>query len=64
MDLMARLFQFSWSLTALSGIVAVACGIAILAFGAPAAILVLAPWALATVYIPLKPRLDRRVDRR
>jgi hypothetical protein len=64
MDLMARLLQFPWGLVGLSSIVSVASGVAILGFGAPPAILILASWATATFYMTMKPRINRRLDRR
>lgn len=63
MDLMAKLLQFPRGLAATSGIVSLLCGAAILAFGAPPAILILAMWATATVYMTMKPRINRRLGR-
>jgi hypothetical protein len=64
MDLMARLLKFPWGLAAFSGIVSLVSGAAILALGAPPAILILSSWATATVYMALKPRIYRRPGRR
>jgi hypothetical protein len=64
MDLMARLLQFPWGLAAFSGVVSVITGAAILALGAPPAILILSSWATATVYMTLKPHINRRLGRR
>jgi hypothetical protein len=59
-----KMLPFPWDLVALSSTVSVACGVAIVGFGAPPAILVLASWALAPFYASIKPRIDRRLDRR
>jgi hypothetical protein len=64
MDLMTKLLQFPWGLAATSGIVSLLCGAAILSLGAPPAILILAMWATATVYIAMKPRINRRLGQR
>ena len=61
---MVKLLQFPWGLFTLSTIVSAAAGIAILTFGAPPAILVVAPWAVLTVHMALSSRLDRRIGRR
>lgn len=61
---MARLLQFPWGLVALSSTVSVASGVAILAFEAPPAILILASWVTATFYLEMRRRIDRRLGRR
>ncbi|HUC08347.1 MAG TPA: hypothetical protein VMR96_09675 [Solirubrobacterales bacterium] len=53
MDLKTRFFQSRLAASSLSAIVSAICGVAIIAFGAPPAILILASWATITVYAML-----------
>ena len=64
MDVMARLFKFPRGAVILSTLVSVAAGVAIVVFGAPPAVLILASWAGATVYMQLNSRINRRLGRR
>ena len=64
MDLMARLLKFPRGAIILSSIVSVAAGAAIVGLGAPPAVLILASWAGATVYMQLNSRINRRLGRR
>ena len=64
MDLMAKLLQFPWGLATFSAVVSLVSGAAILVLGAPPALLILASWATATVYMTMKPRINRRLDQR
>jgi hypothetical protein len=64
MDLMVRLLKFPRGAIILSSLVSVAAGVAIVGFGAPPAILILASWAGATVYMQLNSRINRRLGRR
>lgn len=64
MDLMARLLKFPRGAVILSSIVSIAAGAAIVGFGAPPGILILASWAGATVYMQVNPRIKRRLGRR
>jgi hypothetical protein len=59
-----RIFQTRWGASTLSAIISVASGVAIISFGAPPAILILASWAGAAVYMAISARIDRRFDRR
>jgi hypothetical protein len=63
-DLMARFLKFPRGAVVLSTIVSMAAGVAIVGFGAPPAILILASWAGATVYMELNSRINRRLGRR
>jgi hypothetical protein len=63
MELMERVLRFRWGVAILSSIVSVASGVAIVAFGAPPATFILASWALASVYLTVKARVNRRVGR-
>lgn len=64
MDLMVRFLKFPRGAIILSSLVSTAVGIAIVGFGAPPAILILASWAGATVYMELNSRINRRLGRR
>lgn len=64
MDVMARLLKFPWGAVILSTLISVAAGIAIIIFGAPPAVLILASWAGATAYMQLNSRINRRLGRR
>jgi hypothetical protein len=64
MDLMARFLRFPRGAVILSSLVSVAAGVAIVAFEAPSAILILASWAGATFYMELNSRINRRLRRR
>jgi hypothetical protein len=64
MDLMVRLLKFPRGAIILSSIVSVAAGAAIVDLGAPPAVLILASWAGATVYMQLNSRINRRLGRR
>jgi hypothetical protein len=59
MDLMARLLKTPRGASLLSAIVSVAAAVAILAFGAPPATLILTSWVTATIYLTLSSP-DRR----
>jgi len=61
---MARLLRFPRGAIILSSIVSVAAGVAIIGLGAPPAVLILASWAGATVYMQVNPRIKRRLGRR
>jgi hypothetical protein len=50
---MKTFLQSRWGASALSTVVSVVCGIAIVAFGAPPAILILALWATISIYFSL-----------
>ena len=64
MDLMARFLKFPRGAIIISSIVSVTAGVAIVGLGAPPAVLILASWAGATVYMQLNSRINRRLDRR
>lgn len=63
MGLNAGFFQSRWGASALSAVVSAICGVAIVVFGAPPAILILASWATITVYATLT-WPDKRPGRR
>jgi hypothetical protein len=60
MNAMSKLFDVSWGVFALSSAVAIACGVAIVAFGAPPVIIFLASWAMPLILVPLQHRAERR----
>jgi 4-hydroxybenzoate polyprenyltransferase len=62
MDLVTRLFQPPWGASAFSAVVALATGVAILAFNAPSVVLIPVAWATVTAYATLKPHIERRLD--
>jgi hypothetical protein len=57
------IFSFPWGMLATSTSVAIATGIAIIAFGAPPAILIPVGWAGATAYRVLNSRVERQLNR-
>jgi hypothetical protein len=57
------IFGFPWGMLATSTSVAIATGIAIIAFGAPPAILIPVGWASATAYRVLSSRFERQLNR-
>jgi hypothetical protein len=50
---MKTFLQSRWGASTLSAVVSIVCGIAIVALGAPPAILILALWATISIYLSL-----------
>jgi hypothetical protein len=57
------IFSFPWGMLATSTSVAIATGIAVIAFGAPPAILIPVGWVSATAYRVLSSRFERQLNR-
>jgi hypothetical protein len=57
------LFSFPWGMLTVSTSVAIAIGIAVLAFGAPPLILIPAAWVSATAYRVLNSHFERQLNR-
>jgi hypothetical protein len=57
------IFSFPWGMLATSTSVAIATGIAVIAFGAPPAILIPVGWGSATAYRVLSSRFERQLNR-
>lgn len=64
MDMSEKFFRTRWGASTLSAAVSIVSGVAIIAFGAPPAILILASWAGATAYMGMSARVGRRPRRR
>ena len=64
MGLKDKVFESPWGLSAISAVISSACGVAILAFGAPVELLVLTAWGLAPIYAMLRSRRDQGLGRR
>jgi hypothetical protein len=64
MGMIRFLFSFPWGMLTTSTFVAIAIGIAVLAFGVPPLILLPVAWASATAYRVLNSHFERQFNRR